>query len=151
MRLQIKVEGLSDFEFNLNDLSLKLNNFSDITDKIAEDAKDAVLDNFQDEASGYPRKNKWAPLAVSTQKRRARVLGQNKAAHPILVFTGEMKRSIKAVGLVKSAVVFTKDPKAIYHVFGTKKIPIRNFLQLDSHSIEKISEELLEWLAKTFK
>ena len=151
MRFEIKAEGLDDFIMNLDDFASKLRNPSDTTDNLAEIARDSVLENFTQEASGYPHKDKWAPLASATQKRRARILGQNRAAHPILVFTGEMKRSIKASGLAKSAIVYTKDPKAIYHVFGTKKIPVRNFLQLDDKSIERISEKLADWLAESFK
>lgn len=64
----------------------------------------------------------WAPLTAATENRKA-ALGQ--PADSPLVATGEMKNSTGYdVGLLE-LVVGVRDPKMVWHEFGTERIPPR--------------------------
>jgi HK97 gp10 family phage protein len=80
------------------------------------------IGTYQKAVGPFPE---WAPLADSTEDRKARM---GYPADSPLLATGEMQESIthEVEGLV--AVVGTPDQKALYHELGTARMPPRPVL-----------------------
>ena len=85
------------------------------------------------------------PLAESTQKRRVKM---GYTADRTLYASGVLHKSIgwEHVSLRKT-VVASSDEKAIYHEFGTSRIPRRSFL---ASTVAAEEAELFEIFVKTF-
>jgi len=85
------------------------------------------------------------PLAASTQERRIKM---GYTADRTLYASGVLHKSIgwEHVSLRKT-VVASSDEKAIYHEFGTSRIPRRSFL---ASTVAAEEAELFEIFVKTF-
>ena len=85
------------------------------------------------------------PLAESTQERRVKM---GYTADRTLYASGVLHKSIgwEHVSLRKT-VVASSDEKAIYHEFGTSRIPRRSFL---ASTVAAEEAELFEIFVKTF-
>ncbi|MDY7559965.1 hypothetical protein QN366_04815 [Pseudomonas sp. CCC3.2] len=89
--------------------------------RIEKTAKDEI-GHYQ---SGIGPFAAWAPLADSTETRKAE---KGYPADSPLLATGEMRDSITRKTHALEAVVGSTDPKMVYHEFGTPKIPPRPVL-----------------------
>ena len=107
----------------------QIEDMTPIWEDVAEAMRGRLEKTFADEGPG------WQSLAPLTQAlRRARGYG---AAHPILVQTGALKRSLTVAGAADSiediqpqSLTFgTKIPYAAIHQHGTGRVPARPILQ----------------------
>jgi HK97 gp10 family phage protein len=64
----------------------------------------------------------WTDLAESTESEKAR---KGYPADAPLLATGEMRDSISHEMRGLEAIIGSKDPKMVYHEFGTPKMPAR--------------------------
>lgn len=76
----------------------------------------------------------WAPLKPETIARKAR-------GDTPLVETGELRDSIEHNSDSKEGYVGTNNGKAVWHEFGTSKIPARPFL---GGAVHAVGDEVME-------
>ena len=107
----------------------QIDDMTPIWEDVATAMRGRLVQTFADEGPG------WQGLAPLTQAlRRARGYG---AAHPILVQTGALKRSLTVAGAADSiediqpqSLTFgTRIPYATTHQHGTGRVPARPMLQ----------------------
>lgn len=98
-------------------------------------------------------KGRWASLASSTQIQRVK-MGYS-AGHPILVRTGDLKRSLILRSNSKHILVAnrkfmefgSKIPYALYHQTGTKTpMPARKMLLMDAKTLSRIIEDARRYI-----
>lgn len=63
-----------------------------------------------------------------------------------LVKTGRLKRSIRARGDRRSVTVYTDIPYAVFHQYGTRRVPARNFISANERVMDEIGDALGEFL-----
>jgi HK97 gp10 family phage protein len=88
---------------------------------IEKDAKDRI-GHYQESSGPFPA---WEPLADSTEEEKERL------GYPLdapLERTGELRNSIEHEVAGLEAVVGSKSDKALWHEFGTDRIPPRPFI-----------------------
>lgn len=86
--------------------------------KVEKTAKEEI-GHYQPSAGPFPG---WADLADSTEERKAKM---GYPADAPLLATGDMRDSITHTTHILEAVIGSKDPKMVYHEFGTPKMPAR--------------------------
>lgn len=79
--------------------------------------------------------NAWAPLAASTKRERARVLGPSKASRPILIRTGRLKRGFRITNVTDSSgKIENTVPYAPVHQKGKARVPQRMIMGISDKS-----------------
>lgn len=76
------------------------------------------------------RVTRWKDLSPATKKRKMREKG---AIYPILVFNGKLRASIAHDVSKNTARIYSGVKEyAHFHQYGTRKMPARPFLEIDS-------------------
>lgn len=98
--------------------------------------------NYAQEGGVFGQYSRWAPLAKSTQRQRARMVGPWFAAHPILNVTGELEASVEWRGAkgnvfevgANSLTIGTTNPLAVFHNSSAprKRLPRRPIVGLSN-------------------
>ena len=103
--------------------------------------------NFGGGDSSYREKD-WRPYSKSYAKVK-------KKSQPDLVKTGALRDSITKTSPIGNWIsVYTKNPYAGYHIFGTKKMPARNYWPIQfssptfSRPVFKAEKDLLFLIGK---
>ncbi|HEW92298.1 MAG TPA: hypothetical protein ENF81_07130 [Thermotogaceae bacterium] len=135
---------------NLNSVISRARNPERGLRKIAPWGLQSLQTNFKEEASGYEAVKRWAPLAESTRKERARKLGAAFAAHPILQRTKKLLNSIRYKVKTNVLTYYTQTRYAQYHVTGTHNMPARNFMIIRKHVIERMAKYIISWVFENF-
>jgi len=86
---------------------------------VIEKAAKARIGHYQPEVGPYPA---WAPLAAATEAQKARMGFPSDA--PLLA-SGAMRDNISTEMSGNEAVIGSPDDRAVYHEFGTSKMPPR--------------------------
>lgn len=87
--------------------------------RVIEDAAKAEIGHYQPQVGPFPA---WAPLAESTEQHKA-AMGYPAGA-PLLA-TGDMRENISHQVEGNEAAVGSPDDRAVYHEFGTSRMPPR--------------------------
>lgn len=82
----------------------------------------AEIGHYQDSVGPFAA---WADLAESTEAEKAR---NGYPAGAPLEATGEMRDSIEHKTSGLETIIGSKDPKLVYHEFGTSRIPARSVM-----------------------
>ncbi|RLG91053.1 MAG: phage virion morphogenesis protein [Candidatus Hecatellales archaeon] len=129
-----------------------LKNLSPIMRDVAQLMRVSVEKNF--EAEGRDKTgatHTWAPLAKSTQKRRAKYKGEANKAHPILEMTGRLKQSINTAHGRDYAQVYTGVRYGVYHQTGTRKMPARPFMLIPRAELRGIEKFIASKIEEALK
>lgn len=129
--ISFQVVGGPEVKRSLATFGAQVTDLSDAWEQVGEDLLGDFADNFATEGGGFGGWSSWAPLAASTVADRER--HGYGGEHPILVRTGELMASTTVRGAPgnvfevgpNSLTVGTNDPKAVFHQFGTRKMPAR--------------------------
>lgn len=115
-------------------------NLGDAMKFIAHDMVDRVEDNFDSEGASSPV-GKWKGLAQATLDRRRK---KGRGAK-ILQDTGKMATQTTADWGNDYAEAFNNAEQAKYHVSKKprRKIPLRDFLSMDLHAVERDAADAL--------
>lgn len=124
---QIAVEGDVALRAKFSRFASKIDDFTPAWNLIAEDFYQLEEDLFNSQGASGLRG--WAPLAPSTLRR--------KKGPSILVESGALRRSLTRPGgrnirkITRSEARFgSKDPKVVFHFYGTRTMPRREPIQL---------------------
>lgn len=123
-----------------------IDNFSDPLSKFGGDYLKQIEKNFD---QGGRLFGLWKPLADKTKKDRKRK--GFKPARPILIRTGELLKSFGFQVKKKELKVFSDDPKAVYHQFGTKKMPQRKVIDITDRLLKSLEVRVGNFLEKQLK
>jgi phage virion morphogenesis protein len=107
-------------------------------DVIGAKAWKDVLNSFNVETDedGSP----WKPLKKERSGKR------HKGGSKLLRDTGQLRTSIRWAANNEEARVFTKKKYAKFHEYGTKYIPIRSFMWINSKLRVKFLTDLLSYI-----
>ena len=146
MKLEIEVKD-SKVRKLLKKLQSRVTDMSPIMENVAALMRRAVDKNFEVEGRDKAgHEHTWKELAPSTQRYRARHKGEKYAAHPILEFNGDLKKSLNVDHGKDWAKVYTGVKYGVYHQLGTKKMPARPFLLIPRTDLKAIVAYLKEKL-----
>lgn len=122
--MSVTQTGAAEAATSLEAIAARLRDLTPITSVVAADVMTFVDDRF---ASGTdPSGTGWAPLAESTVRQR-----RGTVANP-LIDTGRLRGSIFGRGERAGLRFGTNVPYAAPHQLGTRRMPRRAFLPVDS-------------------
>lgn len=115
--------GVTSIQRKLASFGQSVENMSPAWEYIGKQLLIDFRQNFAQEGGVFGQYSRWAPLAASTQRERARQVGPWFAAHPILNRTGALEMSVEWQGApnnvfevgANSLTIGTTDPIAVFH------------------------------------
>lgn len=140
--LDIDVEGLGIAD-GLTRFASLVQDFTPAWEKVGEDFKRTVNEQFTTE--GGRGGTRWKPLAPST-------IRQKGAGGSILVRTGALRSSVTGgPGYIKSisarrTTFGTSDRKAVFHQFGTSRMPARPIIVVTKEDKTRWRKEVQRWM-----
>ena len=114
------------FELRVSSVNIKIVDKRRVHAAMAKRYRQIVLGTFG--ANGQNRPTVWAPLSRDYAKQVARKGG---VPVPTLYRRGTIFRSVGEFASESRGTVFTYNPIAAFHQFGTSKMPAREFFPFD--------------------
>ena len=126
---------------NVDRTSKNIKNLKPILKKIRDDIKKQINKNFTTQSSdGRP----WAQLSPTYSYQKRRAVGKK----PILQRTGKMKRTIRSHITGNQVIVYSPMKYAVHHVYGTRRMPARNFLLISRKVRDKYRNQIRNYLLR---
>lgn len=126
-RFQVELAGAPELDVGFSRFGENIQDLTPAWELIADDWYAMELDLFK--SQGATGTEAWKPLAPSTLRRKKgpSILNETGALQKSLTLTGG--KNIKVVKKMELRLG-TKDPKAKFHFYGTRRMPRRRPIQI---------------------
>lgn len=146
--MKITIKGDKEVIVSLNRVGNALETMEEPLDMASKNYMDVIATNFEDEGMTFG--DRWPKLSDMTiQMKRVQYPGKfNKKGEPILVETGEMKKSFGFDIKNKESIIFNAKEYAEYHQSGYPMlgIPKRILADVDDKRINMVGSVFEKWI-----
>ena len=140
MSISVKYDAKKAIK-RFNDIKKRADNPKIAMNIISTEAHKNVLQHFRDEEG---KTGSWKRWSKGYAAQRAAGRGGSKVLHD----TGLLRGSIKNKAIKDEAYVFTKTHYAKHHQYGTKHLPVRDFMWLHKKVITKLGEIYMHYVSR---
>lgn len=151
LRLDVQVTGEASLYRGIRKFERKMSDYRPAFSRIADLFREEEAQLFESEGR-RGRHGRWESLSEPYASRKAR----HAPGAKILVLRGRLKASLTEKGAPGSVeemtadtlTLGTTDRTAVYHQFGTKRMPRRKVIDLRESSIRKFKDEIRKQLSE---